>query len=235
MVIESTIFEGRHSTWRVVVSPNGIDQNGQQSQELIKAWTPKNSSSVQRIYFNPKISIIGMSKTAKHRIWVPISLLYTLRDCIQTSYARLSIKGLFHEQDGYIYCDQSRALEQRIKLPIPKGHSVIFEPSVYYRDEDAEICISITTASSPEGSVVLLRNEAKELFTILDHIDTNSYTVILVLLENMKTLDNKADMMLAKQDQIIRMLAKSIGTKAIENIEAGTYINDFTPDEDKPW
>lgn len=235
MVIESTIFEGKYSTWRVIVSPNGIDQNGQQTQELIKAWTPKNSSSAQRIYFNPRISIIGMSRTTKHKVWVPISLLYTLRDCIQTSYARLSIKGLYYEQDGYIYCDQARAQEQRIKLPIPKGYSVLFEPSVYYRDENTEICISITTASSPEGSVVLLRNEAKELFTTLDHIDTSSYSVILALLENMRTLDDKANMMLEKQDQIIRMLAKTIGTNELKNVEAGTYINDFTPDGERPW
>ena len=234
MVIESTIFEGRYSSWRVVVSPSGLDQNGNASQELVKPWGPKNSAP-QRIYFNPKISIIGMSRFTKHRIWVPISLLYTLRDCIQTSYARLSIKGLFYERDGYVYCDHARAQEQRIKLPIPKGHSVLFEPSVFYKDDEGQICISLTTASSPEGSVSVLKNEAKELFTTLDHIDVNSYTVILSLLESMMNLNNKADMMLVKQSRLERMLAKILGIKELENVEAGSYVEDFAPGADTPF
>lgn len=234
MIIESTVFEGRYSSWRVVVSPNGIERDGQVSQNLVNVWTPKNAST-QRLYFSPKISIIGLSKYTRHKIWIPISLLYTLRDCVQTSYARLSLKGLFHEQNGRIYCDRALAQEQRIKLPIPKGYSVLFEPSVFYRDEECQICISITTASSPDGEVILLRNEAKELFTTLDHIDSNSYTIILALLENMNTLNDKTDTILENQDRIMRMLAKTLEIKELENIKAGTYVDDFTPGYDSPY
>ena len=90
MIVDSTIFSGLYATWKVRITPDGqnVEKNGYTKEELdqglTKLWQPEDG--LKWIFFNPKISIIAKSrKEPKHRLWIPTSLLYSLRDCIQTS------------------------------------------------------------------------------------------------------------------------------------------------------
>lgn len=225
MIVDSTIFSGLYSTWRIRITPdvpNNVE-NGYTKEELdqglTRQWQPE-ENGVKWIFFHPKISIIAKSrKEPKHRVWIPTSLLYSLRDCIQTSYARLATKGLFYEQDGIIYCDKAEAQRQRILLPIPGGFSVLFEPTVIYgKDDKGKLGISLRTSSSPDGVVVLTRTEAKEFFTVLDHVDLNSYSAILTMLEKLERLEDRTDKLLQGQQQLIQMVGKLLNRQELSKV-----------------
>lgn len=224
MIVDSTIFSGQYSTWRVRITPDGQNvENGYTKKELdqglTRPWQPE--GGLKWIFFHPKISILAISRDdSKQRVWIPTSLLYSLRDCIQTSYARLSTKGLFHEQDGMIYCDKAEAQRQRILLPIPGGFSVLFEPTVIYRKDDKpKLGISLRTSSSPDGAVVISRTEAKELFTVLDHVDLNSYSAILAILEKLERLEDRTDKLLQGQQQLIQMVGKLVNRQELSQVK----------------
>lgn len=245
MIVDSTIFSGLYSEWKVRITPDGpnVENNGYTKEELdqglTRSWQPENG--LKWIFFRPKISIIAKSKReSRHSIWIPTSLLYSLRDCIQTSYARLATKGLFYEKDGMIYCDKAEAQRQRILLPIPGGFSVLFEPTIIYgKDDKPKLGISLRTSSNPDAVVLLSRTEAKELFTILDHVDINSYSAILAMLEKLERLENRTDKLLQGQQQLIQMVGKLLNRQELSKVTIQPQyapmqpqinnINDFAP------
>ena len=240
MIVDSTIFSGLYSTWRIRITPdvpNNVE-NGYTKEELdqglTRQWQPE--TGLKWIFFHPKISIIAKSKKEpKHRVWIPTSLLYSLRDCIQTSYARLSTKGLFYDQDGTIYCDKAEAQRQRILLPIPGGFSVLFEPTVIYgKDDKGKLGISLRTSSSPDGVVVLTRTEAKELFTVLDHVDLNSYSAILAMLEKLERLEDRTDKLLQGQQQLIQMVGKLLNRQELSKVTIQSQQAPLQPQPQPP-
>lgn len=255
MIVDSTIFSGLYATWRVRITPDGqnVEKNGYTKEELdqglTKLWQPEDG--LKWIFFNPKISIIAKSrKEPKHRIWIPTSLLYSLRDCIQTSYARLATKGLFYKKDRMIYCDKAEAQRQRIILPIPGGYSVLFEPTVIYgKDDEPKLGISLRSSSAPDAVILLPKTEAKELFTVLDHVDLNSYSAILAILEKLERLEDRTDKLLQGQEKLIQMVGKLINQQELSKVTIQPNpnqapikpqvitANDYEPhqNDDLPW
>ena len=124
----------------------------------------------------------------------------------------------------------------------------MFEPTVIYgKDDEPKLGISLRSSSAPDAVILLPRTEAKELFTVLDHVDLNSYSAILAILEKFERLEDRTDKLLQGQEKLIQMVGKLINQQELSKVTIRSEqapipprvinVNDYEhhQNDDLPW
>lgn len=226
MTFDGTLYQGMTSIWKIRVSPNGVKDS--QPEELFKVWMPNNGKEKSKrwIFYNPKIAFIIQYKFNNMiKYYIPVSMFYALKDTLKVMYNRVLDKDMYTKINGKMYLNESKANENKVKLTM-FSDSLIFTPVLieYEANDTTNVKRGIKIESTQDDNkppINIDANELKTLYEVLNHLDINTYSLILSLIERMSSMDQKLDNILDTQHKILKLVEK-------ENIK--DIKNQFTVD-----
>ena len=215
MKIISTIYRTMESDWKIRIAPRKL-ATGEYDTELIEFWKPSNKADDSMLMFNPSISLNIKNRAVKDSkaIIVPINLVYAFENCLSVIYNKLSTSGLYKVDRGKMYIDAKIADKCSIKLSVFKD-SITFIPIIIYAKHTEEPIKGIRLYLSGTPILDLRHNEVREACEILSHLDINTYSVALAMLEQMSTMNEKLDAVLSNQVTMLEYLNSLIVNKQI--------------------
>lgn len=201
------------SEWKIRVAPRKL-ASGEVDNELVEVWKPNNKSDDAMLMFNPTISLVIRNRMAKDTkaIIIPITMIYSFENCLSVIYNRLMTDGLYRMDKGTMYIDAKIAEKCSIKLSVFKDN-ITFIPIIIYTKHTEEPIKGIRLYLSGTPILELRHNDIREVCEILNHLDINTYTVALAMLEKMSTMDAKLDTMLANQVTMMEYLSSLIASQ----------------------
>ena len=213
MTFDGTIYNGSSSTWRVRVSPNGVKD--EEPQELFRVWMPNGTTDNHKrwVFYNPKIALLIVNRFDKNaKYYVPISMLYALKDALKVMFNRIASKDMYAKVDGQLYLSEQKKVENKVKLTM-FSDSIIFTPiMIEYEDDDGLVQkrgIRIEALQDTDKTPIDLDvNELKTVYEILDRLDVNTYSLILSLAEQLGEMDQKLDKVIDLQTRILKLIEK---------------------------
>ena len=213
MVFDGTIYTSYSSIWKIRVSPSGVKD--EEPQELFRVWMPNGTKDNHKrwVFYNPKIALLivhRFDKTAKY--YVPINMLYALKDALKVMFNRITSKDMYAKVDGQLYLSEQNKTENKVKLTM-FSDSIIFTPNIIeYENDDGLIQkrgIKIEALQDPDKtSIELDITELKNVYEILDRLDVNTYSLILSLAEQLGEMDQKLDKVIDLQTRILKLIEK---------------------------
>jgi hypothetical protein len=152
-------------------------------------------------------------------------MFYALKDTLKVMYNRVLDKDMYTKINGKMYLNESKANENKVKLTM-FSDSLIFTPVLieYEVNDTTNVKRGIKIESAQDDNkppINIDANELKTLYEVLNHLDINTYSLILSLIERMSSMDQKLDDILDTQHKILKLVEK-------ENIK--DIKNQFTVD-----
>lgn len=214
MIVDSLLFRGLFTTWKIRVSPEGFRTVGKTKESVVeesffRMWTPDGKSHY--LFYQPRIILfIQEPKQPDTRVIIPISALYLIKDMMQASYHRLGTDRLYTKNDGVLYCDEKIAKSLQLSMKLPKENTVYSIPTIITNPYTGEESRGIKLISTQAGGKPchITEDEIRTIYEILDRLDVNTYTTILSMMEKLVTMDGKLDRILETQNTILHILSK---------------------------
>ena len=117
MVFDGTIYNGSTTIWKIRVSPQGIKED--EPAELFRVWMPGGEKDNHKrwVFYNPRIALLVIHRYDKNtKYYIPMSMLYAMKDALKVMYNRLSSKDIYSKVNGQIYMSEQTANENKIKV-----------------------------------------------------------------------------------------------------------------------
>lgn len=204
MKIIATFHKTAECEWKIRVLPRK-NQDGRYDEELYDVWSPTGKESM--LVFNPTISIVIKGRHGDNQVsaMVPIHMVYALEHCLSTVYERLQVKGMYRSEGSSLYIDGNIAGRNATKLSLYRA-SLVMIPAVVTDRFTGKMLRGVRL--SYDGDVIgdLHHAELREICEVLNHLDINSYSMILALAEKLVRMDRKLDTILDGQAMILSIL-----------------------------
>ena len=171
--------------------------------------------------YNPSIGLIIRNKfESKNYIIVPIHMMYGLINILSVINNRLDNKKLYTSEGNRLYLDAGKAVESSVKISC-FSDSIYIVPSVMEVDQQDLKAVQIKHNSTIYPVIgTMTYRELHQVTETLRHMDFQTYSIILAMLEKIVTIDTKIDQILDTQTEILRLL-RGEGIKSSKvNIDA---------------
>lgn len=208
MKLLATIYSSRTMDWKVRIEPR-VNQSHPElnSNSVISLWTPPNGKEAMLIY-DPKISVIGKPRyygsNDVTNIYFPISQLYGFIGHLSKCYRQLSDTKLYHRDGKQLYLDKQQMDQATQKLPLFGGSILIMPGIITERDQGDVYGVQFVQNSKYAGA--MSHYDTKELCDVLTHLDVQSYTMILSIMERIVEMDGKLDTIISMEQEILQLL-----------------------------
>lgn len=205
MKLLATLKRGYEAEWRVRISPRKM-QDGTYDASTVSFWTPPDGSAEDRmLIYNPTIGITVRNRFNKgDGILIPITLLYALSNKLMIVYNNLNTKGLYTTDGSKLYIDAKLADKAAVKL-MSYRDTIIFYPVKVSVGSGEEIK-AIRIVANGKTIADMRHDEVRELCETLDHLDIQTFSLILSMMEQMNYMDEKLDRILQTQSEILQIL-----------------------------
>lgn len=208
MKLIATLKKGYEAEWRVRISPRKM-QDGTYDSNTVSFWTPPDGSADEKmLIYNPSVGISVRNRFNKgDGILIPITLLYALSNKLMIVYNNLNTKGLYTTDGSKLYIDAKLADKSAVKL-MSYRDTIIFYP-VKVSVGTGEEVKAIRIVANGKTIADMRHDEVRELCETLDHLDIQTFSLLLSMLEQMNYMDEKLDKILQTQSEILQILKEN--------------------------
>lgn len=204
MKLLATIHETQETTWRIRISSR---KNPEKPEgDIISKWTPNTSNAESMLIFNPMISLVVRNRfDTQKSILIPMTMFYPLGNILSVCYNGLANDKLYKQDGNTLYMDGNQAKHTARKLSCFKD-VLVLHPCVISTNSGDLKGIRIINASKDATIGDLRHQEVRDLIEKISHMDIQTYTLVLSLLDQLDQMDQKLDRMISLQTEILGIL-----------------------------
>lgn len=214
--------------WKIRISPKTSPTQQNNNQSIITTWAP-NLSNNQMLMYNPTIGLlIRNRKDTKNYIIVPIHMIYLFINSLIVVNNNLDKNKIYREEDNHLYLDTAKVIDSSVKMSC-FSDSIIISPSIMELNQQDIKAVQIKHNSTIMPIIGnLTHRELHQLIETLRHMDFQTYSIVLALMERIVIMDQKIDTIMETQKEILGLL-KGEGIKSNKvSIKTNNPISDFT-------
>lgn len=197
MKITAPLFSGYRCEWQIRIVPR------RDSKTVTRRW--KSDAGSEMLIYNPLVSIV--LKNRDNFVALPIHMAYMLEDTVSVVYHGLGTKGLYKKDGFRLYMDAK--ISENLTHKLSCYHtSLVIRPAVVECGDEDVYGIDLFTNGNLVGTMRI--DEVRPFCEVLSHLDVSTFSMIAMMAEQISSIDDKLDNVIATQAQILQALKGQI-------------------------